>query len=89
MPSSAAARYDRLSIAFHWATLLLLVASFASIEMRVLFERGTSARLAAKEWHYLIGVSILLLTLARLSHRMARVGVPPVTPELPLWHSLL
>lgn len=72
--------YDRLSIVFHWATLFLLVTAFASIEGRVLFERGTEIRTMTKELHYVLGLLILLTTLARLTHRLGSGGRPTITP---------
>ena len=82
-------RYDRLSIFFHWATLAILVLSFASIEGRVLFERGTYIRTAVKEWHYVLGLLILLMTLARLFNRLSQGKAPPITPRLPAWQEIL
>lgn len=80
----AASRYSRASILFHWATVVLIAASFASIESRVLFERGTALRTGVKELHYVLGVVILLMTLARLTHRLGRAQqVPPIAPALP------
>lgn len=86
---SAAARFDRTSMIFHWATLLLIVAAFSSIEMRVLFERGTPIRDATKEWHYLIGLALFLTTVGRLVHRLGRGKSPPVIPARPGWEVFL
>lgn len=73
-------RYDRLSILLHWATLALLVAAFASIEGRVLFERRTAIRTFTKEAHYVLGLLILLVTLARLTHRLGAGSRPAINP---------
>lgn len=88
-PLSPAERYDRLSILFHWGTVLLMIAAFATIEGRVLLERGTPARLAIKEWHYVIGICLLFLTLARLAHRQARHAPGPVQPPVAGWQTTL
>ena len=81
--------FDRASILFHWATLILIVAAFASIESRVLFERGTALRTGVKELHYILGTVILLMTLARLSHRLGRkYRAPDVHPALPRWQGV-
>ena len=85
----ASPRYDRLSIAFHWMTVILIVAAFATIESRVLFERGTPLRTGVKEMHYVLGAVIFLMTLARLAHRLGRsFSAPDVVPALPVWQSL-
>lgn len=77
-------RYDRASIFFHWATLCLIGLAFAAIESRVLFEKGTALRSGVKEWHYVLGLTILLMTLARLAHRLGRSRrAPRVLPPLP------
>lgn len=87
---SHANRFDRASILFHWATLILILAAFASIEARVLFERGTPLRVGIKELHYVLGTAILLMTLARLAHRFGRrYHAPAVQPALPIWQTLL
>ena len=39
--SVTTARYGKATIALHWVMVLLLAAVFATIEMRVLFERGS------------------------------------------------
>jgi superoxide oxidase len=67
-------RHSGLTIAFHWATLIVLAATFATIELRVLFEKGTWARDEIKAWHFALGIAILLMTLARLANRFARRG---------------
>ncbi len=77
-------RYDRVSILLHWATLALLIGACASIEARVLFEKGTETRLFIKESHYVLGMALLLLALARLANRAARRNAAP-TPPAPAW----
>jgi cytochrome b561 len=72
--------YDRLSVLFHWATLALLVAAFATIEGRVLFEKGTAIRTFAKESHYVLGLLVLFVTLARLTHRLGNGARPAIHP---------
>ena len=37
-------RYHRASITMHWLMLALFIAVYASIELRVLFEKGTELR---------------------------------------------
>jgi cytochrome b561 len=82
-------RHDRLSIAFHWATLAILLLGFASIESRALFEPGSAMRMRIMEWHYLLGLLVLMMTLARLYHRVTRGRVPAITPALPAWADIL
>ena len=87
--SPSSGRFDRASIFFHWATLCLIALAFAAIEGRVLFEKGTALRTGVKEMHYVLGVTILLMTLARLAHRFARSRhAPAVVPALPAAQAL-
>lgn len=60
-------RYGWLAGSLHWLTLLLVVAAYASMELRGFFPRGSATREAMKSWHYVLGISILVLTLLRLT----------------------
>ncbi len=82
-------RYSRLTIAIHWLTLLVMIATFATIELRVLFAKGTWAREEIKGWHFALGIVILLMTIARLLNRVASKDRPPVTPAPPAWQRVL
>ena len=44
-------RYHPTSMALHWVMLALFVAVYASIELRVIFEKGTAPREAIKSLH--------------------------------------
>lgn len=50
----------------HWLTFVLVIAAFASIELRELFERGTENRDLFKFIHFQIGALLFVLTLVRL-----------------------
>ena len=64
-------RYGWLPASLHWLTLLLVVVAYASMELRGLFPRGSVTREAMKSWHYVLGISILVLTLLRLAVLLA------------------
>lgn len=53
----------------HWATLVLVIAAFASIELRELFERGTENRELFKFIHFQIGSLLFFLTFIRLINK--------------------
>ncbi|WP_426191507.1 cytochrome b [Massilia sp. DWR3-1-1] len=59
--------YGALPAALHWLMLLLLVAVFASMELRGYFPKGSVTREAMKSWHYTLGLSVLGLALLRLA----------------------
>lgn len=75
------ARYPGAMIALHWATLLLIIGAYASIELREMFPRGSELREGLKSWHFQLGLTVLLLTLARIFLHF-RTRVPPVAPPL-------
>jgi cytochrome b561 len=78
------ARYGSLLICLHWLMLLLIVAVYACIELRVLYPRGSEVREALKMWHYMLGLGIFSLVWLRLLARF--VGpAPAIVPQPPRW----
>ena len=76
-------RYTTVSVWFHWLSAFLIViqiwTGFTFHDMA----RGP-ARDAMFDWHKLVGVTILLLAVARLLHRL--VVPPPALPKkMPGW----
>lgn len=82
------ARYDMLSIAVHWLTLLLLIAIYALIEFRDIFPKGSDPREAMKTWHGMLGLVVFALVFVRMASRLM-FRVPPITPAPPAWQHLL
>ncbi|SKA77281.1 cytochrome b561 [Thiothrix eikelboomii] len=62
-------RYGLFPIAFHWLTLLLLIAVYACIELREFFPKGSDPRNALKSWHFMLGLTVFGLTLLRIVAR--------------------
>lgn len=81
-------RYRPSVIALHWLTLVLLVAVYASIELRGLFERGSDAREMMKTAHFLLGISVFALTWLRLVLRLGG-RTPAIRPRPPGWQEAL
>lgn len=67
---NTAERYGLLSIGFHWLMLLLIIAVYACIELRVLYPKGSDPRDALKTWHFMLGLSMFLLVWLRLAVRL-------------------
>ncbi|HET9482532.1 MAG TPA: cytochrome b [Xanthomonadales bacterium] len=88
MNASNPARYGAWLIRLHWATLLLLVAVYACIELRELYPRGSAIRDGLKDWHYALGLFVFALVWVRLLVRLG-ARVPPVVPALPAWQAAL
>jgi cytochrome b561 len=77
-------RYGSLSIGLHWLTLLVLIGVFGCIELRELFPKGSYPREALKAWHFMLGLTVLLLVLVRLGVRLTG-PTPAIRPEPPRW----
>lgn len=79
-------RYGSLSIGLHWL-MLLIAAVYACIELRGNFPKGSDIREGLKTWHFMLGLSILLLVLLRLAAHFIGT-VPRIEPDPPKWQSL-
>ncbi len=77
-------RYNRWSIALHWLMFLLIAATYAFIELRGIFEKGTPERDLMKMWHFMLGLSVFFLVWLRIVIRVF-TATPPITPRPPLW----
>lgn len=86
--TSSTHRYNSLSMAGHWLTLVLLAAVYALIEFRGIFPKGTAAHDAMKTWHFMLGLTVFGLVVVRLAAR-AFSRVPPIDPPPPRWQHLI
>ncbi|MDT9600887.1 cytochrome b [Sphingosinicella rhizophila] len=79
-----AARHAPASIALHWLMFLLLVAVYATIELREYFPKGSGPREALKAWHFTAGLTVFALVWLRLIIRLLK---PPllILPRLSKW----
>jgi cytochrome b561 len=82
-PQIPVRRYSNAAVAFHWTTVVLVLAqawlgiAFASAEQG-------PGRMEIFTWHKTVGATILLITLARLAYRLN--NPPPAYPtDLPQW----
>ena len=62
-------RYSRPLIAMHWLMFLFLALTYAAIEFRVLFVKGTPERDLMKTLHFMLGLSVFLLLFVRVLAR--------------------
>lgn len=77
-------RYGWLSAGLHWFMLILLIAVYASMELRDFYPKGSAPREAMKAWHYMLGLTVGALALLRLAVQL--VGpVPAISPRLTKW----
>jgi cytochrome b561 len=75
------ARYSKSIVILHWLMLLLMIAAYSFIELRVLFPKGTEPRELMKTVHYMLGLTVLALVLVRIYFR-ASSTTPAIEPEL-------
>lgn len=73
-------RYAISSIRLHWISALLMVAVFACIELREFYPKGSDTREAFKTWHFMLGLTLMMLTLVRLYVR-GKHQTPPIVPK--------
>lgn len=80
-------RYGTLTIALHWIMLLLIVAVYATINLRELYPKGSDPREALKALHFMLGLTVLILVIIRIPARF-QGGTPAITPELNTWQKI-
>lgn len=83
-----APRFQGPQIALHWVTVVLIVLTYAFIELRELFPRGTPERAFMRAAHQSLGLTVLVLLPLRLALR-ALHRAPPITPPPPAWQAAL
>ena len=59
-------RYGSIPVAFHWDMFLLIAAVYSCMELRDIFSKGSDPRLAMITWHFMLGLSVLILATLRL-----------------------
>ena len=85
---NAPGRYGRLTVALHWLMLILIVATYAMMDLNGLTQRGSPGRATMEMWHYMLGLSVFLFVWVRLLARLAGAE-PPIEPPPPLWQDVL
>lgn len=81
-------RYGGASIALHWLMLIVIAAVYACIELRGKFPKGSDLREGLKAWHFMLGLSVLLLVTVRIVLRVTG-ATPPIRPAPPRWQVAL
>lgn len=76
--------YAPLSIVLHWAMFLLIAGAYSCILLREYFPRGSDLREGLKAWHFMLGLTILVLFIIRIAAQFLSTR-PPITPPPPAW----
>lgn len=74
--------YSSLIVVLHWLMLLMIVATYAMMNLKGMYPRGSHAREVMATWHYLLGMTVFALIWVRLVARTQGV-TPEVNPPLP------
>ena len=72
------------TVALHWVSLVLIVAVYASMELRGFFPRGSGTREAMKTAHFSLGLLVFALAWVRLALRFTG-PTPDITPKPSPW----
>ena len=81
-------RYGSVSIGLHWLMLVLIAAVYACIELRGNFPKGSDIREGLKAWHFMLGMSVLVLVAIRGLLQLTDM-MPRIDPQPPRWQHLL
>lgn len=79
--------YGSVSIILHWLMALVFIGVYACIELRELYPKGSDPREALKVWHFMLGLSILLLVAVRLYFKVAS-PTPLISPQPKQWQMI-
>lgn len=80
-------RFGSLSIALHWLMLVLIAFVYLCIELKGNFPKGSDVREGLKTWHFMLGLSVLLLVVFRAVLHLS-CTVPRIEPNPLKWQSL-
>lgn len=77
-------RFSRLQIHLHWLTLVLIAITYATMEFRGWFPKGSASYLLMKETHYNTGVFVWCLMIIRLilKHKYDDPAITPTPPPV-------
>ena len=81
-------RYPALSIVLHWVMALLIAGVYACILLRENFPKGSDLRDGLKTWHFMLGLSVLVLAIIRIVVQ-ASSTTPPIIPTPPAWQAVV
>jgi cytochrome b561 len=81
--ATASERFDQISIALHWLTVLLIVAQFTSAWLREAVDHESSLAAAMLATHRTTGVLTWIVGLVRLIWRHNFADLPPFPQSMP------
>lgn len=85
--NAVTSKYNSLSIGLHWLTFIVLIATYATMELSDVFAEDSDGSNIMKMWHYMFGMTILVLVTIRLAVRLCS-STPSIQPPPPRWQML-
>jgi superoxide oxidase len=82
-------RFDQVSIALHWLTVLLIVVQFSSIWWRETLDHNSRPAAVLFDLHRNSGVLVWIVGVVRLIWRHRYAYLPPFPPDMPKWQQTL
>ena len=82
-------RYGSLPIGLHWVMFLFLVAVYVAINLHGYQPKGSALRAAMLNWHFGLGLCVLVLIVVRIGARFSSGPAPLIAPPIPRWQKLL
>ena len=79
-------RYGFKTIVIHWITVPLIIAVFATMELKPYAAKGSALRESLMSWHYLLGLAVFVVVWLRIAAR--RMESAPADPGGPQWKRL-
>ena len=81
------ARFDGVTIGIHWATVLIVLALFATAWLHALAEeRQSELTPLLLHFHRSLGVTVWAATALRLAWRLTKASLPPFPPQMTTLH---
>jgi cytochrome b561 len=77
--SSHSTHYSKPVVFLHWLMLALMVTTYAAIELRELFPKGTEPREFMKSLHFMFGLTVLISVSFRIYFRLSSSS-PAIVP---------
>ncbi|MFG1172896.1 cytochrome b [Erwiniaceae bacterium CAU 1747] len=80
-------KYAPTQIALHWGIFILVVLTYASMELRDLLSGTIVTRSVMKTAHYTLGVSVMVLMVIRIFVKIGHDD-PEIVPVPPRWQTI-
>jgi cytochrome b561 len=75
-------------ILFHWTIFILIVLTYAAMELKGFVPKGSNARDWMKVAHYTMGFSVMILMIIRIVLKVTHKD-PDIVPNPPRWQTII